>query len=57
MKYFSCTAAFSNFNGYSTAEAKDLINFPSSLEVFALAPDIPVARTKRNRNKDLTMNI
>ena len=57
MKYFSCTAAFSNFNGYSTAEAKDLISFPSSLEVFALAPDIPVVRTKRNRNKDLTMNI
>ena len=30
MKYFHCTAAFGNFNCYSTAEAKDLINIPSS---------------------------
>ena len=27
------------------------------LQVFALTPDIQVERTKRNRNKDLTMNI
>ena len=57
MKYFLCTAAFSNFNCYSTTKAKDLIDFPSSLQVFALTPNILVLRAKRNRNKDLTMNI
>ena len=57
MIYFSCTAAFGNLNCYSTAKAKDLINFPSSLQVFALTPDILVVRTKENRNKDLTMKI
>ena len=57
MKYFPCTAAFGNFNCNSTAQAKDLIGFPSSLQVFVLTPDIPVVRAKRNRNKDLTMNI
>ena len=57
MKYFPCTAAFGNFNCTSTAKVKDLIDFPSSLQVFALTPDIPVVRAKRNRNKDLTMNI
>ena len=56
MKYFYCTPAFGIFNCYSTAKAKDLINFPS-LQVFALTPDIPVVTTKRNRNKVLTMNI
>ena len=40
MKCFHSTAAFGNFNCYSTAKAKGLINFPSSLQVFALAPDI-----------------
>ena len=57
MKYFPCTAAFGNFNCNSTGKAEDLIDFPSSLQVFALTPDIPVVRAKRNRNKDLTMNI
>ena len=50
-------AAFGNFNCYSTAKAKDLINFPSSLQVFSLTPDILVVRTKSNRNKDLTISI
>ena len=55
MKYFPYAAAFSNFNCYSTANAKD---FASSLQVFALTPDILVVRAKGNRNKDLTtMNI
>ena len=55
MKYFPYTAAFGNFNCYSTANAKD---FASSLQVFALTPDILVVRAKGNRNKDLTtMNI
>ena len=57
MKYFPCTAALGNFDCNSTAKAKDLIDFPSSLQVFALTPDIPVIRAKRNRSKDLTMNI
>ena len=57
MKYFSFTAVFGNFNCDSTAEAKALITFPSSLQVFALTPNIPVVRTERNRNKGLTMNI
>ena len=54
---FSLHCSFSNFNCYSTTKAKDLINFPSSFKVFALTPDILVVRTKRNRNRDLTMNI
>ena len=57
MKYFPCTAASSNFNCYSAAKAKDMIDFPSSLQVFALTPDILVVRAKRNRNKYLTVNI
>ena len=57
MIYFPCTAAFGNFNCYSTAKAKDLTNFPSSLQVFGLTPDILIVMTKRNRNKDLTNNI
>ena len=54
---FSCTAASSNFNCYSAAKAKDMIDFPSSLQVFALTPDILVVRANRNRNKYLTVNI
>ena len=50
-------AEFGNFNCYSTVKAKGLINFPSSLQVFSLTPDIPVVRTKSNRNKDLTISI
>ena len=57
MKYFPCTAVFGNFNCNSTAKTKDLTDFPSSMQVFSLTPDIPVLRAKRNRNKDLTMNI
>ena len=47
MKHFPCTAVFSNFNCYSSAKAKELIGFPSSLQVFAFAPDITVVRTNR----------
>ena len=36
MKHFSCIAWLGNFNFNSTTKAKDLVNFPSSLEVFAL---------------------
>ena len=57
MKYFTCTATFDNFNCYGTAKEKDLINFLSSLQVFALTPDIPVVWTKRKRNKGLTINL
>ena len=49
MKYFPCTAVFGNFNCYSIAKAKDMIDFPSSLQVFALTPDITVVRAKRNK--------
>ena len=57
MNYFPYTAVFGNFNCCSTNKAKDLIDFPSSLQVFALTPDIPVVRTKRNRSKGLNMSI
>ena len=57
MNYFPYTSVFGNFNCSSTTKAKDLINFPSSLQVFALTPDIPIVRTMRNRNKDLNMDI
>ena len=57
MKYFSCTAALGDFNYYSAAKTEDSIYFPSYLQVFALSPDIAVVRTKRKRDKDLTMNI
>ena len=57
MKYFSCTAALGDFNCYIAAKTEDSMYFPSYLQVFALTPDIPVVRTNRKRDKDLTMNI
>ena len=51
MKYFPCTAAFGNISCYSTAKVKKFDKFYSSLQVFALTPDVPVVRTKRNRTK------
>ena len=57
MKYFPCTAAFGNINCYSTAKVKKFDKFSSSLQVFALTPDVPVVRTKRNRKKDLTIQM
>ena len=48
----SCIAMLSNFNCNSTVKAKDLVNFPSSLQFFTFTPDIPVVRTKTN--EDLT---
>ena len=38
MKLFFCIAKFGNFNCNST-KAKDLVNFPSSLQVYALTPE------------------
>ena len=46
IQYFPCNAAFGNLNCYSTAKAKDLINFPSFMQVFALTSDIPVLTFK-----------
>ena len=57
MKYFSYITVFGNFNCCSTAKVKSLINFPSSLQFFALNPNIRVVKIKKKSERSLLLMI